>query len=321
MRNLGSTNIKISPIGLGCWQFSSGTGLIGRFWKNLDDTTVREIVNISIKCGVTWFDTAEVYGWGASEEKLTSTLNELANNSLIPVIATKWWPVLRSAKDITKTIKRRLSHLNGYPIDLYQIHNPLSRSNLSNQLARMMELKSEGKIRSIGVSNFSKKRMLRSNKILLDKGDCLASNQVRYSLLDRRIEFNGLLESAKENNITIIAYSPLEQGILTGKFHKDPDLIKSRTGPRKFMRAFTKKGLVKSLPLIQLLEKIADKYSATASQIALNWTINFHGKTIVAIPGTTKPRQAEANAKAMNIKMTQSEFDEIDNISMRIARL
>ena len=108
MRNLGSTNIKISPIGLGCWQFSSGTGLIGRFWKKLDDTTVREIVNISVKCGVTWFDTAEVYGWGASEEKLTLALDELASDSLTPIIATKWWPVLRSAKNITKTIERRL---------------------------------------------------------------------------------------------------------------------------------------------------------------------------------------------------------------------
>ena len=121
----------------------------------------------------------------------------------------------------------------------------------------MAKLAAAGKIQHVGVSNFSAKQMREADRVLREHGLRLASNQVKYSLLDRRIEQNGILETAKELGCAIIAYSPLEQGILSGKFHHDPALIKAISGPRKWSPAFQAKGLNRSKPLIDSLEQIA----------------------------------------------------------------
>ena len=227
LRPLGRTGILISPIGLGCWQFSKQKNMAGKFWPALEDDLIEKVVAISIEGGINWFDTAELYGSGASEKALSKALQVAGKKPGDVVIATKWWPALRFASNISKTINKRISTLDPYPIDLYQVHQPFSFSSENSEMEVMAELFNRKLIRAVGVSNFNAKKMENSWETLQKSGIPLASNQVRYSLLDRKIESNGVMELSKKLGITIIAYSPLAQGLVTGKFHDNPELPKN----------------------------------------------------------------------------------------------
>ncbi|NHM31619.1 aldo/keto reductase [Neobacillus terrae] len=320
LRRLGQSDINISALGLGTWQFSKGNGLVGRYWPVIEKEDVRDIVRMSLEGGINWYDTAEVYGKGKSEEALADALNALGDKAAEALIATKWWPAFRTAGSITATIDQRIEVLKGRTIDLYQIHQPFSFSSIKAEMEAMAALLRNQKIRSAGVSNFNETKMRQAHAVLKDHGFPLVSNQVKYSLLDRRIEHNGVLSAAKELGITIIAYSPLEQGILSGKYHKNPELLKNVSGPRKYISHFKPSGLVKTQPLIDVLERLAKEYNASASQIALNWLIHFHGETVVAIPGASKKHHAEENIGALTFKLTQSQMDEIDRISREVSK-
>ncbi len=315
LRRLGKSDLMVSPVGLGCWQFSKGHGFGGKYWPVLTDDEIEDIVRASLEGGINWFDTAEAYGWGESEKALSKTLKLLGKSSEEVIVATKWFPVFKTAKSITKTIDKRLEHLSGFRIDLYQIHQPYSLSSTKAQMNAMAQLVKDHKIRSIGVSNFPAKKMKKAHAELSSLGLDLISNQVVYSLLNRKIETNGILDTARELGVSIIAYSPLAQGIVSGKFHDNPELIRSRPGYRKYMRAFKPKGLEKSRPVVQALEELAEKYNATPSQIALNWIINFCGDSVVAIPGATQLKQAEENAGSLKFKLTKDELDYLDEVS------
>ncbi|MEJ2008889.1 MAG: aldo/keto reductase [Acidobacteriota bacterium] len=314
-RFLGRSPIAISPIGLGCWQFSEGRGLAGRFWPALPQETANQIVAASLDAGINWFDTAEVYGGGRSEAALAKALTAAGKKNGDVVVATKWWPMWRTAGNIKATIGARQSRLASFDIDLYQIHQPFALASTAAQMHAMADLVKDQRIRTVGVSNFSAAKMRAAHQVLATRGIDLVSNQVRYSLLDRRIEKNGVLKAAKELGITIIAYSPLAQGILSGKYHRDPDMIRSRPGPRKWMTAFRRRGLDRSRTLVAALEEIAGAHGATPSQVALNWLANFHGDTVVVIPGATSVAQAEENAGAMSFRLSDQEMKRLDELS------
>lgn len=315
LRPLGKSDLMVSPIGLGCWQFSKGKGLGGKFWPVVEDDEIENIVKVSLEGGINWFDTAENYGGGESERALSKALKNLGKSSGDVIIATKWWPLLRTAKSIARTIDRRLSALGGFPIDLYQIHWPYSFSSTRTEMKAMAALVRQGKIRYVGVSNFSARKMRIAQQELSNRGVDLISNQVAYSLLHRKIETDGVLETARELGVSIIAYSPLAQGLLTGKFHDNPDLIKSRAGFRKYLGAFKQNGLERSRPVMELLRELAAKYQVSSSQVALNWVISFHGEIVVAIPGATKASHAEDNVGSMRFKLTKDELDRLDKVS------
>lgn len=317
-RSLGQTNLSLSPLGLGTWQFSKGSGLVGKFWGALDDVLTEEIIKTSLEGGINWFDTAEVYGGGESEKILAKALENIGATPEDARIATKWWPLLRTSKSITKTIHQRKEALRNRPIDLYQIHQPFSLSSVEKQILSMIELVKDGHMNHVGVSNFDAAAMVKSHRILSENGLTLASNQVKYSLLDRRIEENGILEQAKDLGISIIAYSPLEQGLLTGKFHDNPALIQNAKGPRRYQRKFKEVGLAESRPLITLLDAIGEKYNVSASQVALNWTIHYHGETVFAIPGATKVHHAQDNVGALTFKLDAGELEEISRTSWKV---
>ncbi len=314
LRILGKSDLKITPIGLGCWQFSKENNFAGKFWPFLEDEQILDIIRISLEGGVNWFDTAELYGNGASETILSKSLTSLGKKPGDVLIATKWWPMFRRASNIIKTIDKRLACLNPFPIDLYQVHQPYGFSSEVKEMEAMAKLVQAKKISHVGVSNFSASQMRNAWETLQKSGISLVSNQVRYSLLSRKIESNGVMDTAKQLGITIIAYSPLAQGLVTGKFHDNPELLKN-IGYRKYSSMFRPHGLEKSLPVTELVKKLAMKYEATPAQVALSWLIHFHGETVVAIPGATRASQAEENVRAMKFRISQEDMQLLDEVS------
>ncbi len=311
-RKLGKTAIEITPIGQGVMQFAGGTTFMKLMYPALTDKQSNNIVKTALDNGINWFDTAEAYGFGLSEEKLSRGLKAANVEDKDVILATKWLPMMRRAKSIKKTIQNRINHLNPYTIDLHQIHMPYSFSSFQKQFDAMADILNDGHIKSIGISNFSANQMIKAHDILAEKGLILASNQVNYSLINRKIERNGILDAAKELDVTIISWSPLQSGILSGKYHKDEQLFNSLPYARK-MRS--KKQIKESQDLIDLLENIAETHVSSIAQIALNWLVNYHGKTVVAIPGATKASQAESNGKAMSIQLSKNELNEIEEKS------
>ncbi|HEY45234.1 MAG: aldo/keto reductase [Anaerolineae bacterium SM23_ 63] len=308
LRKLGKTEIEITPIGLGVMQFAGGRLM----FPEISQDTKNEIIKMALDGGINWFDTAEAYGNGISERGLANALKAAGKADDEVLVATKWSPFFRTAKNIPKTIMARQQYLSPYTIDLHQIHHPFSFSSPEDEMDAMADLVEAGKIRSVGVSNFSAKRMRRAYKALAKRGLPLASNQVQYSLLHRNIEINGVLDTAKELGITIIAWSPIASGILTGKFHKNPELLMAKPSIR---RVLLQRRLEKSEPIVEVIDEIALTHQVTTAQIALNWLINYHGDTVVAIPGATRASHARESAGVMNFRLTEDEMSRIDEVS------
>jgi aryl-alcohol dehydrogenase-like predicted oxidoreductase len=169
-------------------------------------------------------------------------------------------------------------------------------------------------VRSVGVSNFNAEEMRLAHAALEKRGLPLASNQVQYSLLDRRIEGNAVLDAAKELGVTIIAWGPLASGVLSGKFHHDAQVLaNTRIGRRRRAQA----RLERSRELVAVLEEIAAARQVSAAQVALNWLIHFHGETVVAIPGASKVKHAQEAAGVMAFRLTDVEMGRLDQVSLR----
>ncbi len=313
LRSLGKTGIRVTPIGFGAMEFSGGGGMAGRIFPVIPQDRKNAIVKTALEGGINWFDTAEIYGAGVSERSLALALKALGKSRGDVVVATKWWPLFRTARNIPRSIKDRLRFLDGYQIDLYMVHQPYSLSSPEAEMDAMADLVEAGEIRSVGVSNFRAERMRRAHRQLQKRGLPLAVNQVHYSLLHRRIETDGTLEAAQELGVTIVAYTPLASGLLSGKYHKDPELFRKLPLNR---RVRLQGKLESSRPVVNALEQIGAKYNATPAQVALNWVINFNGDgAVVTIPGATSVRQAEENAGAMRFKLSQEEMARLDELS------
>lgn len=313
-RRLGKTEIEVTPVGLGCWQFASGI-IASFYWKSPPQSEIDKIVKTALEGGINWFDTAELYGSGRSEKVLSTALTNAGKVDGEVVIATKWTTFFRTAGFITRTIANRKSYLAPFGIDLYQIHQPRALATVKAQMNAMADLVEEAKIRAVGVSNFSEGLMRKSHVALAERGLPLATNQVRFNLLDRRIEKNGVLDAAKELDVTIIAYSPLAQGLLTGKFHKNPELVNRLPFIRRMQ---VRRMIQKSQPLIETLDNIARSYNCSASEVALSWVINYRGDSIVAIPGATKKEHVLQNIGAMALKLSRDEMLKLDTLSRMI---
>lgn len=191
------------------------------------------------------------------------------------------------------------------------------RGNSERSLAA--DLVEAGKVRAVGVSNFTAAAMEEARSVLAKRGIPLATNQVRISLLDRSIERNGILEAAKRLGISLIAYSPLAQGILTGRFHDDPGAVASATRMRRLSGSIRQETIAKTTPLVTELKRIALAHDASPSQVALNWLVSFWGDTVVAIPGASKPSQAAQAAGAMKLELGKAELASLDALSREIA--
>jgi aryl-alcohol dehydrogenase-like predicted oxidoreductase len=315
LRTLGRTNILVTPVGLGVMEMAGGGGLIGRMFPVIPQEEKNAIIKAALDGGINWFDTAEMYGAGVSERSLATGLKAAGKSDRDVLIATKWQPFLRTASNIPFSIEDRLRFLDGYSIANYMVHQPYSFSSPEAEMNAMADLVEAGKIRSVGVSNFNPARMRRAHAALAKRGIPLAVNQVLYNLLHREIETNGILDTAKELGITITAYSPVARGLLTGKYHKDPELLARMSGWRK---ASFQRNLERTRPLINAMDKIASNYNATIAQVALNWLIYFNGEIIVTIPGATKVRQAEESAGATKFQLSNNELTLLDDLSRKL---
>ncbi|MCJ7567702.1 MAG: aldo/keto reductase [Anaerolineales bacterium] len=311
-RRLGQTEIEITPIGLGVMQFAGGHGVFGMMFPEISQEKMNGIIKTALDGGINWFDTAEIYGRGRSERGLSNGLRAAEKKDDEVIVATKWFPMFRTARNIPRTISDRLHFLNGYSIDLYMVHQPWGFSPPEAEMEAMADLVEKGKVRAIGVSNFNVEHMRRAHRALQKRGLPLAVNQVQYSLLHRKVETNGVLAAAKELGVTITAWAPLASGLLTGKFHKDPEILNQTPFGRRMQ---LRREIERSRPLVQALEEIANEHDATPAQIALNWLIHFQGEAVVAIPGASKVRQAEESAGVMNFKLSNEAMARLDELS------
>lgn len=314
LRKLGHSDLEVSPIGLGVMQFAGGSGAIQAINPAVPEETRIEIVKTALEGGINWFDTAELFGAGRSEKYLAEALDELGEISQRAIIATKWSSYLRFAGNIKKTIQERLDKLSPYSIGLYQIHNPKSFSSTKAEMNAMADLVKGGKIRAVGVSNFNSDQMRVAQDTLEKRGLGLASNQVHYNLLNRKIEYNGVLETARDLGISLIAWAPLASGILTGKFHKNPEKF---TGIPAIRRKRLEKKLEDSWPVIDVLDEIASKYESEPAQVALAWLIQ-QGEDIVAIPGATRIGHVMEGFGAMNLQLSEKDLTQLDQTSLKI---
>ncbi len=311
-RRLGKTDIEITPIGLGAMEFSGGRGMIKYLLSAVPHEQQDEVIKVALDSGMNWIDTAELYGSGESERAVARGLAAAGKSPGEVMITTKWMPVMKKAKSMHNSANKSTRRLDPYPIDLYLVHRPESLSSVEAQMDEMAKLVDSGKIRAVGVSNFSADKMRKAHEALEERSIPLAANQMHFSLVKRNIEFNGVLETAKELGITIIAYTPLGQGSLTGHLHKNPELLE---GMPRFRRSRLRGQLKKTKPLVDGLEAIALEHESTIAQVVLNWTVNFHGDTIVSIPGATKTYQARDNANAMRISLTNEQMETISTLS------
>lgn len=316
LRKLGHSGLKVSPVGLGVIQFAGGSGALQNIIPAIPEEDRIEILRTALEGGINWFDTAELYGAGRSEKYLAQALDELGEIGQRAIIATKWSPYLRFASNLKKTIQERIDKLNPYPIGLYQIHNPKSFSSPKAEMNAMADLVEEGMIKAVGVSNFNPDQMRLAHKTLQKRGLGLASNQVSYSLMNRGIEENGILETARELGISLIAWAPLASGILTGKYHDNPDLLAR-------IPVVKRKGLERrihsSRPVIKVLSEIAAQYETEPAQVALAWLIN-QGNDIVAIPSGSRVGHVLEGIGAMQLSLTGEDLERLDVVSRDLPR-
>ena len=315
MRHLGKTDIMVTPIGMGVMEFAGGGGLIGFMFPIIPQEEKNTIIKAALDGGINWFDTAEAYGAGVSERSLATALKAAGKSDKDVIVETKWQPFFRTAGNIPHSIKDRINFLDGFSIANYMVHNPSSFSSPEAEMNAMADLVEAGKIRSVGVSNFNPARMRKAHAALAKRGLPLAVNQVKYSLLSREIETNGILDTARELGVTIIAYTPLARGLLSGKYHKNSELLSRMSGWQKMS---IRGNLEQSRKLINAMDEIATKYEVTIAQVALNWVINFKGEIIVTIPAATKVRQAEENAGAMMFRLSDDDMARLDDVSRRL---
>jgi aryl-alcohol dehydrogenase-like predicted oxidoreductase len=305
---LGQNGPSVSALGVGTWAW--GDPLFWAYGKNFGESDISDAFQASLSVGITFFDTAEIYGFGESER----LIGRFAQQTEQPIqLATKYFPVPwrwnRSA--IADALTASLERLQMSEICLYQIHWPLEFFLKTQDFMEVLaaEVK-KGRIQAVGVSNYSADQMTIAHQFLAEKGIPLATNQVPYSLLTRQIEGNGILETARQLGVTILAYSPLAQGLLTGKY--TPENVSELQGARRIDPRFSPQGLKKLAPLFAEIEKIAEKYDKTPAQVALNWLISQGN--VIPIPGAKNAKQAIQNAGALGWSMSPEEVKNLGSV-------
>jgi len=299
--------LKVAPLGIGAWAW--GTSRLWGYGKEYDRSDVGRAFRASMAEGVTLVDTAEMYGNGASERIIGEILRE-GDLEGAPVIATKFAPLPYrfSAKSVLDAVDKSLKRLGIETVDLYQIHFPNPIFKITSLMDTLAETVKAGKVRRVGVSNYGAEQMKRAHERLASHGVSLASNQVEYSLLQRAPETNGVLEASRDLGVTLIAYSPIAKGLLTGKYGPGGDRPSGLV--RRMGKAFGEQNLKKVEPVVNILREIGEAHNKQPAQVALNWLITQ--KHTFPIPGAKNERQARENAGALGWEMTGEVAEKLD---------
>ena len=306
---LGKTAINISAIGLGLMQW--GDIKLPDKPDAQDDKEIREAFKVTLGAGINFFDTAEMYGNGRSEIHLGKCLKEISSDI---VVATKFMPFpWRLTKgELRSALLRSLKRMGLTHVDLYQMHWPFPPISIKAWMDAMSDVVADGLIRAVGVSNYSTDQTTIAFEALDKHHIPLASNQVKYSLLDRHPERSGLVELCKKLDITIIAYSPLEKGILTGKY--TPNNVPSGFRSWRYNKTY----LTKVEPLMNALHEIGEAHASMApTKVALNWLIC---KGVVPIPGSRNMMQAQENAGSLGWRLSDEDVNMLDKISDEVTQ-
>jgi aryl-alcohol dehydrogenase-like predicted oxidoreductase len=305
---LGRSELEVPRLGVGVmtWGSPSGRSRWGPAKLAYGGTSgpeeERRAFDASLSVGVNLFDTAAMYSGGASERRL----GELAEGNSV-VIATKFPPGwLSRAELLPDALDQSLVRLRRSTIDLYQHHFPSRRISIPSLMGFMADAVEAGKVRAVGVSNYSAGQLRSAHAALAKRGIPLASNQVEYSLLHRQPEVNGVLDACRELGITLIAYQPLAMGALTGKYRAG----ERPKGIRRFDRSFRRRGLEKVQPVLALLREIGEPHSKTPAQVALRWLMEQ--ERVLPTPGAKNGRQAAGNAEALSFSLADAEIEALD---------
>lgn len=320
LRKLGRSDVRVTPMAFGAWAIG------GWMWGGAEEKAAIKAIKAAYHSGITTIDTAPVYGFGKSEELVGRAMAGIARNSyqILTKFGMNWqtgegeyffdsadndgkpfkmykWA---SKKKVMQECEESLRRLRTDYIDLYQIHWPDATTPISETFEAVQQLIDQGKVRAAGVCNYNVQQVDEALETLE-----IASNQVPYSIINRDVEMNAV-EQAIEKNLGIIAYSPLQRGLLTGKIKPGQKFGKGDT--REGNRFYTDENIKRTNELLRKISPIAEKYDATLAQVVIKWTIHRPGITCVLV-GARDEDQVNDNAQCLSISLTEEELEEITN--------
>jgi aryl-alcohol dehydrogenase-like predicted oxidoreductase len=314
-RKLGWTDLNLTTLGLGTWAIGGGDWTFG--WGPQDDAESTAAILLAVKSGINWIDTAPAYGLGHSEEVVGKALKKMPKR---PIVATKCgivWNDKRqtshqlNAKTIRQEVEASLKRLGIDVIDLYQIHWPDPDTELESAWQQIANMVKEGKIRYAGVCNCNIAQLKRLQTI-----HPVASLQPPYSMIERGAEDTGLLDYCKTQNIGVVAYSPIQKGLLTGKFTRQSVQALAPEDHRHRDLNFQEPRLTANLELVEKLAAIAKKHGHTAAQEAIDWVLRRPEMTS-AIVGVRRPSQVEEIIPAGDLVLSAEDIKAIDALLVK----
>ncbi len=308
LRKLGNTDMEITPVGFGAWAIG-GEGY-KYSWGPQDDQDSIHTIHSALDAGINWIDTASIYGLGHSEEVVGQALKSTHHKPYVFSKGARVWDANRSVIDeqsaaaIRRQVENSLRRLQVDVIDLYQMHWPFPEAQLEEGWATLAQLQQEGKVRALGVSNYSVAQMKRMMAIAP-----ISSLQPPYSILRPEIE-DEILPYCQQHHIGVIVYSPMQSGLLTGAMTPERAQNLPDSDWRKHDARFQEPQLSRNLALVDLLKQIGEAHGHTPGEVAIAWTLR-HPAVTGAIVGARHPGQIKGIVGAMDFRLSDDEIAQI----------
>lgn len=315
-RDFGRTGIKISAIGIGCWEIGGGYG-------SIEETEFIKAVNRALDLGINCFDTAEAYGFGASEKSLAKALGARRKEAVITTKFGIGYPEAPGYRDSTRarvmaSIEKSLTSLNTDYVDVYLVHWPDSNTPLEETMRALDDLVKQGKVRAVGVSNFRLRQIEQSMRTRR-----IDVAQYCWNMLDRRMQTE-MFPYLHENGVGVMAYGSLAYGMLTGAFTEEMDFGSDDWRARRgrlgninlFQHLFGPDHFLKNLRAVEELKAMAQRYGKSMAQFALRWTLS-NPVVSTALVGCRNQREVEDNVGAIGWSISDADMKEIDAIFAR----